>query len=87
MKMICFINLFTAKAKAYSVNDDNDQTFLSEITVEDAAEQLADLCHFTGLHHLILIGAPTYSDALVPDILAYSKIKYSNNDLTVEVMR
>ena len=87
MKMICFINLFTANARVYSVDADNTQEYLGEVALEEAAEKLVDLCEFTDLHHLTLIGAPTYADALVPEILTYAKTKYSNNELIVEVMR
>ena len=87
MRMICFINLFTANAKVYSIDNNDNQNFLGEVTLDEAAEKLADLCEFTDMNHLTLIGAPTYADALVPEILTYAKTKYSNSELNVEVMR
>lgn len=86
-KIICFINLFTANARAYMIDSNDTQNLLGEIPLEELEEKLADLSNLTDIHHITLIGAPTYADGIVPEILQYAKTKYSNNELIVEVMR
>lgn len=86
-KIICFVNLFKANARVYTLNeDDSEQVYIAEVPVDTMTHSLAEIGTVNNINKIILIGAPTYSKELVPDILEYAKVKYNNNDLIVEVM-
>lgn len=87
-KLVCFINLFTSNARVYVVHEDtNMQTLVGEIPVDTLEEKLATYSHATNINNIVLIGAPTFAQELVPEIIQYAKIQYNNNDLLVEVMK
>ena len=86
-KIICFINMFAAKARAYHLDSEDNQTLISEIPVDQLSYGLAAISAEKNINNITLIGAPDYADALVPEILEYAKLNFSNNDLIVEVMK
>jgi hypothetical protein len=86
-KIICFINMFAAEAKVYRLDEDNNQDLINTIPVEKLSAGLAIISANSKINHITLIGAPTYADAIVPEIIEYAKTNFNNNDLIVEVMR
>lgn len=87
MRLICFIDLFNENARIYSLDEMNNQTFLSRVPVATLSEDIAAVSNISGVNHITLIGASAYAEGIVPEIIEYAKTKYSNNELIVEVMQ
>jgi hypothetical protein len=87
-KIVCFINLFTTNQRVYLTDSNsNDLKPLGEIPLQELEEKLVDLCELTQNNSITLIGSPSFADEIVPEIMKYAKLKYNNNEITVEVMR
>lgn len=86
-KIVCFINLFTLNQRVYLAGVDNDLKPLGEIPYDELVEKLADLSELTQVNLISLVGSPKFADEIAPEIMKYAKIKYNNNEITVEVMR
>ena len=86
-RIVCFINMFAANSRVYKLNMSDEETFICEVPVEKLPAGLASISANEKLNHITLIGAPTYADAIVPEIIEYAKTNFNNNDLIVEVMR
>lgn len=86
-KIICFLNLFTNYQRVYIVDETNNLKPVGEFLFSDLEEKLAELSDVVNLNHIVLVGSPKYAEEIAPEIKKNAQIKYSNNDLIVEVMR
>lgn len=86
-KIICFIDMFRLHSRVYVRNEETEQmSLVGEIPLAELETKIADTCFAAHTNHVMLIGAPTYAEGIVPAIKEYALTKYNNNDLVVEVL-
>jgi hypothetical protein len=78
-KIICFINMFTAESRVYRLDENDNQELLNVVPVEKLSAGLAAISANSNINHITLIGAPTYADAIAPEIIEYAKTNFNNN--------
>ena len=86
-KIYCELHMFDLHQNIFVIDDDGTQTCVAIASMEELPEVISAISDSRGINKIILTGNTVFGKAVSEDIIAYSKMHYSYNNIEVEVMK
>ena len=87
-RIYCELHLFDLHQKVYVVDTETgDKECVAITPMEELPEVISAISNEKSIHHIYLAGNSVLGNAVSEDIVAYSKMNYSWNNIIVEVLK
>ena len=87
-RIYCELHMFDLHQRVYIIDPDTgDKECVAITTMEGLPEVISALSSEKKINHVYLTGNSVFGNAVSEDIVAYSKMNYSRNNIIVEVLR
>lgn len=87
-RIYCELHMFDLHQKVYIVDiDTGDKECVAMAPMEELPEVISAISNEKKIDHVYLSGNSVFGKAVSEDILAYSKMNYSKNNIVVEVIK
>lgn len=83
-KIVGTFHLFDLHQSIFLI-DEEKQSHIAICNLQDMAKNIADLCHVHQVNQVHLYGTSEVAKEIADDIRANSGLKYSNNNIEVEI--
>jgi len=87
-RIYCELHMFDLHQRVYIVDTDTgDKECVAITTMEGLPEVISAISNEKKIDHVYLSGNSVFGNAVSEDILAYSKMNYSWNNIVIEVIK
>lgn len=86
-KIICNLNMFSMQQSVCIIDlDTNNILYSTSVSMDELPKVISSLSNEYSVPWVSLVDTKVHGDKLAHDIVEYTKINYSNNNIEIEVI-